>query len=36
MTWLGSRFGKWMEVKFDDSGRILGASNTSYLLEKSR
>ena len=25
-----------MEVKFDASGKILGAANTSYLLEKSR
>ncbi|KNC46294.1 uncharacterized protein AMSG_02747 [Thecamonas trahens ATCC 50062] len=31
-----SRFGKWMEVFFDDSRAIVGANITNYLLEKSR
>jgi hypothetical protein len=31
-----SRFGKFMQIHFDPSAKILGCSNTSYLLEKSR
>ncbi|SPQ94194.1 WW domain containing protein [Plasmodiophora brassicae] len=31
-----SRFGKYIEVFLDSSSRICGASNTNYLLEKSR
>jgi myosin heavy subunit len=31
-----SRFGKWMEVKFDKFGKIVGAKVVNYLLEKSR
>eukprot|EP00754_Rhynchopus_humris_P021078 Rhum_TRINITY_DN14724_c1_g2::Rhum_TRINITY_DN14724_c1_g2_i1::g.111735::m.111735/K10357/MYO5; myosin V len=31
-----SRFGKWMRVKFDSSGFLIGAHVTKYLLEKSR
>eukprot|EP00755_Sulcionema_specki_P009324 Sspe_Gene.43387::Locus_21149_Transcript_1_1_Confidence_1.000_Length_3727::g.43387::m.43387/K10357/MYO5; myosin V len=31
-----SRFGKWMRVKFDDNGFLVGAHITKYLLEKSR
>jgi myosin heavy subunit len=31
-----SRFGKWMEVKFDEVGVISGARIVNYLLEKSR
>ena len=31
-----SRFGKWMQIHFDSSCRIQGASITNYLLEKSR
>lgn len=31
-----SRFGKWMEVKFEAGGRIIAAQITNYLLEKSR
>ena len=31
-----SRFGKFIEIWFGDSYDILGASNTTYLLEKSR
>ena len=31
-----SRFGKFMQIHFDPSARILGCSNTTYLLEKSR
>ena len=31
-----SRFGKWLELIFDDSFRICGSTITSYLLEKSR
>ena len=31
-----SRFGKWIEIHFDDHNRICGASIESYLLEKSR
>ena len=31
-----SRFGKFMEVKFDDDGFLVGAHITKYLLEKSR
>jgi myosin heavy subunit len=31
-----SRFGKFMMVKFDDSGFLVGANITKYLLEKSR
>ncbi len=31
-----SRFGKWVEVYFDDRLRISGAKINSYLLEKSR
>ena len=31
-----SRFGKFMRVKFDDSGYLVGAFITKYLLEKSR
>ncbi|KEG12483.1 myosin heavy chain MYA2-related [Trypanosoma grayi] len=31
-----SRFGKFMKVKFDEKGRLVGAETTKYLLEKSR
>eukprot|EP01122_Echinamoeba_exundans_P012210 TRINITY_DN5050_c0_g1_i1.p1 TRINITY_DN5050_c0_g1~~TRINITY_DN5050_c0_g1_i1.p1 ORF type:complete len:1669 (+),score=459.37 TRINITY_DN5050_c0_g1_i1:93-5099(+) len=31
-----SRFGKWVEIHFDQSGRICGARIVNYLLEKSR
>lgn len=31
-----SRFGKWIEIHFDDENHICGASIESYLLEKSR
>jgi len=31
-----SRFGKYFEAEFDTSGRIVGGSMTTYLLEKSR
>jgi myosin heavy subunit len=31
-----SRFGKWMEIQFDKSGKIIGAQIVNYLLEKSR
>ncbi|KAJ9457265.1 Myosin-8 [Diplonema papillatum] len=31
-----SRFGKWMRVKFDENGFLVGAHITKYLLEKSR
>eukprot|EP01060_Flectonema_neradi_P036263 TRINITY_DN6929_c2_g2_i1.p1 TRINITY_DN6929_c2_g2~~TRINITY_DN6929_c2_g2_i1.p1 ORF type:complete len:1163 (+),score=256.59 TRINITY_DN6929_c2_g2_i1:161-3649(+) len=31
-----SRFGKFMKVKFDESGFLVGAFITKYLLEKSR
>lgn len=31
-----SRFGKWVEVRFDDNGTIVGGEVRTYLLEKSR
>lgn len=31
-----SRFGKWMEVRFESNGKISGAKIVNYLLEKSR
>ena len=31
-----SRFGKWMQIHFSSSAKIIGCSNTSYLLEKTR
>ncbi len=31
-----SRFGKYVEIFFDARGQICGATNTNYLLEKSR
>lgn len=31
-----SRFGKWMEIRFDPQGKISGAKVVNYLLEKSR
>ncbi|KAM5235542.1 unconventional myosin-Vc [Ctenodactylus gundi] len=31
-----SRFGKYMEISFDEGSRILGANMRTYLLEKSR
>ncbi|KAH7437281.1 hypothetical protein KP509_05G063900 [Ceratopteris richardii] len=31
-----SRFGKFVEIQFDDSGRISGAAIRTYLLERSR
>ncbi|ELR21237.1 myosin1, putative [Acanthamoeba castellanii str. Neff] len=31
-----SRFGKWVEIHFDQKGSICGASTINYLLEKSR
>lgn len=32
----GSRFGKFVEIQFDGSGRISGAAIRTYLLERSR
>lgn len=31
-----SRFGKFVEIQFDTSGRISGAAIRTYLLERSR
>ena len=31
-----SRFGKFVEIQFDDVGRISGAAIRTYLLERSR
>ena len=31
-----SRFGKWMEVQFNDRAVVVGAKIVNYLLEKSR
>ncbi|ORC88651.1 myosin heavy chain MYA2-related [Trypanosoma theileri] len=31
-----SRFGKFMKVKFNEKGQLVGAETTKYLLEKSR
>lgn len=31
-----SRFGKFVEIQFDQSGRISGAAVRTYLLERSR
>ena len=31
-----SRFGKFIEIQFDDDGRVSGAAIRSYLLERSR
>lgn len=31
-----SRFGKFIELRFDDHNRVIGASITEYLQEKSR
>ena len=31
-----SRFGKWIEIAFDGSGRLCGAAIRTYLLEKIR
>lgn len=31
-----SRFGKFVEIQFDKSGRISGAAVRTYLLERSR
>lgn len=31
-----SRFGKFVELQFDDRGRISGAAIRTYLLERSR
>ena len=31
-----SRFGKWVEIDFDFTGRVSGASINTYLLERSR
>lgn len=31
-----SRFGKFVEIQFDDKGRISGAAIRTYLLERSR
>lgn len=31
-----SRFGKWVEVRFDAGGAIIGGAVSTYLLEKSR
>lgn len=31
-----SRFGKFVEIQFDKSGRISGAAIRTYLLERSR
>lgn len=31
-----SRFGKYIEIWFDNHGMIIGSSSTTYLLEKSR
>lgn len=33
---IGSRFGKFVEIQFDRSGRISGAAIRTYLLERSR
>lgn len=33
---LCSRFGKYVEIFFDNRGTISGARNTNYLLEKTR
>lgn len=32
----GSRFGKFVEIQFDNDGRISGAAIRTYLLERSR
>ncbi|KAK3272272.1 hypothetical protein CYMTET_19422 [Cymbomonas tetramitiformis] len=31
-----SRYGKWLEVRFDDAGQVCGGTITNYLLEKTR
>jgi myosin-7 len=31
-----SRFGKWVEIHFDQQGKIVGAQILNYLLEKVR
>ena len=33
---IGSRFGKFVEIQFDNRGRISGAAIRTYLLERSR
>lgn len=32
----GSRFGKFVEIQFNDRGKISGAAIRTYLLERSR
>ena len=36
ICFMGSRFGKFVELQFDERGRISGAAIRTYLLERSR